>query len=91
MDGEELLFDNKADPIQSKNLSASLAHKKRLVSMREKMNARMAELKDEFKSCTWYRDNWTDDRVVVKGAHGVFKRELGPTIAIDTTYSGVLK
>jgi arylsulfatase A-like enzyme len=90
-DGKELLFDNKNDPLQTTDLAVVPAHADLLKTMREKMNTRMAELNDGFHSCTWYRDNWTDDRVVIKGAQGVFKRQLGPTIEIDTTYSGVPK
>lgn len=91
VDGTELLFDNTNDPLQAKNLTSMAAYSERLATMRKKMNTRLTELNDGFKPCTWYRDNWTDDRVVIKGAQGVFKRELGPTIPIDTNFSGVAK
>ncbi|MDE0820356.1 MAG: sulfatase [Opitutales bacterium] len=91
IDGKELLFDNKNDPTQAINLATVAEHAKLLKTMRDKMNTRMTALSDGFHTCTWYRDNWTDDRVVTEGAQGVFKRQLGPTIPIDTTYSGVKK
>jgi arylsulfatase A-like enzyme len=90
-DGRELLFDNVKDPIQAHDLGKDPSHTKRLLAMRTQMNNKLAAIKDPFQRCSWYRDNWTDDRVVIRGAHGVFKRELGATIDIDTTYSGVRK
>lgn len=90
-DDRELLFDNVKDPIQANDLVENPAHHDRLLAMRTQLNNKLAAIKDSFRECSWYRDNWTDDRVVLRGAHGVFKRELGPTIEIDTTYSGVPK
>jgi choline-sulfatase len=88
-DGKELLFDNKNDPIQSKDLASNENYQSKLKELREKMNAKMASINDEFKKCSWYRDNWTDDRVIIKGGQGEFKRELGETIKIDTMYNGL--
>lgn len=88
-DGKELLFDNVADPIQSKDLATDPAHAKKLVELREKMNAKMASINDGFQKCSWYRDNWTDNRVIVRGARGKFSRELGPTIDVDVNYRSV--
>ena len=88
-DGRELLFDNQQDPTQADDLVADPLHAARLAAMRAQMDTKMKSINDGFHSCTWYRDNWTRDRVVIRGAQGKFERQLGPTIEIDTTYSGV--
>ena len=88
-DGRELLFDNRKDPHQATDLAADPKHQAKLAELRKKMNAKMKGIGDEFKECSWYRDNWTKDRVIIKGGRGTFKRDLGPTIEIDTDYSGV--
>lgn len=76
VDGEELLFDNLNDPEQSIDLAKNPKHEKLLKTLREKMNAKMKELNDEFKPCSWYRDNWTKNREIVRAAKGPFKREM---------------
>lgn len=90
-DDKELLFDNKNDPLQSNDLAANPKHKDTLLKLRQQMNAKMKLINDDFKTCSWYRDNWTDDRVIMRAGPGVHKRELGKTIDIDITYSGVKK
>ena len=74
---------------QATDLAADPKHQAKLAELRKKMNAKMKGIGDEFKKCSWYRDNWTKDRVIIKGGQGTFKRDLGPTIEIDTDYSGV--
>jgi hypothetical protein len=32
------------------------------------LGARMASLNDTFEACTWYREHWTEDRVIVRTA-----------------------
>ena len=88
-DGQELLFDNLADPHQAKNLAGDPAHKAKLVEMSKKLRAKMAEVQDPFKNCSWYRDHWTDNRVIVKGARGVFKRDTGPNVNVDVRFRSV--
>ena len=82
-DGKELLFHNAVDPIQSKDLAADPAHAAKLKELRDQMNARMAAIGDDFQKCSWYRDNWTDNRVIMRGGRGTFKWELGPTLEVD--------
>ena len=88
-DGKELLFDNTNDPLQKTDLAAIPAHDAKLAELRRKMNAKMVAIHDDFKPCSWYRDNWTDDRVIMRSGPGEFKRELGPTIKVDTTYGSI--
>ena len=90
-DGKELLFDNKNDPLQSKDLANSPQYKEKLSELRQKMNAKLASINDEFKKCSWYRDNWTKDRVIMKAGPGVFKRALGENVEIDVNYNGLKK
>ncbi len=67
-DGSEKLFDNVADPFQTRNLiddSASAALREELRAM---LKGRMDALNDTFEACTWYRDNWTADRIILRTA-----------------------
>jgi arylsulfatase A-like enzyme len=68
VDGSELLFDNVADPWQMKNLTSDPEATPVLARFRTMLKARMADLKDTFECCTWYRDHWTADRVILRGA-----------------------
>jgi len=73
IDGKELLFDNLKDPKQTINLSdePDLSGIKSL--LKGSMAKKMRELNDEFKPCTWYRDNWTDgNRNIISSAKGDF-------------------
>jgi len=90
-DGKELLFDNRNDPLQKVDLAADTAHGDKLAELRRKMNRKMEAIHDEFKPCSWYRDQWTEDRVIMRAGPGEFKRELGPTIKVDTTYGRIPK
>jgi arylsulfatase A-like enzyme len=88
-DGKELLFDNKNDPLQKTDLTADAAHAGKLAELRRKMQAKMAAIHDDFKPCSWYRDHWTDDRVIMRAGPGEHKRESGPTIKVDTTFGHI--
>ena len=67
-DAEELLFDNAADPYQMVNLAQDPAHAGVMAEFREMLETRMAALSDGFEACTWYRDNWTEDRLILRTA-----------------------
>jgi arylsulfatase A-like enzyme len=69
-DGRELLFDNQADPCQLVNLADDPRHAERREHFRRMLKRRMAELSDTFEQCTWYRDHWTVDRNILRGARG---------------------
>ena len=69
-DRAELLFDNAADPYQRKDLSADPAHAGTMGRFRKLLKAKMASLNDTFAECTWYRENWTRDRIIIRGAKG---------------------
>lgn len=40
---------------------------------------------DTFEKCSWYRDAFTENRVIVKGARGTFHREFGADVPVETT------
>lgn len=63
-DGSELLFDNAADPYQLHNLAGSRMHQEILEHLRAFMKKRMEEIGDTNEASSWYRDNWTKDRVI---------------------------
>ncbi len=48
------------------------------------MIARMSEIGDTFEKCGWYRDYFTDNRVIVKGARGPFHRQFAPDVPLAT-------
>jgi hypothetical protein len=35
---------------------------------RKAISKKMHEIGDTFEKCTWYRDNWTNDRVILKSS-----------------------
>ena len=57
-DGKELLFDRKKDPLCKTDAAADPAYKDELARLQGIMKCKMSELKDEFKTCSWYRDHW---------------------------------
>ena len=67
-DGAELLFDNVVDPYQMHNLAGDPGHATVVSQFREMLETRMAACNDGFEACTWYRDNWTEDRVILRTA-----------------------
>lgn len=86
-DGAELLFDNRHDPYQRYNLAADANHAGRLDRFRQMLKRRMQELGDGFEKCTWYRDHWTQDRNVLRGAKGG-SHDLDALRAIVRKYFG---
>jgi arylsulfatase A-like enzyme len=68
VDGQELLFDHQADPFQTHNLVLEGTHKEVLARFRMLLKQRMGALNDTFEACTWYRDHWTEDRIIVRTA-----------------------
>ncbi len=87
MNSSELLFDNRIDPNQTTNLATNPTHSDKLAVMREKMNRKMESISDDFQTCTWYRDHWTDNRVIIRSGPGDIKRYTGKTIVVDVNYS----
>ena len=67
-DGSQLLFDRQDDPLQLRNLAADPAHAGLLTQFRTQLQERMRSLRDEFQPCTWYRDHWTEDRIILHTA-----------------------
>lgn len=64
-DRSELLFDNRADPSQLRNLAGSREHADIRQHFRAALKERMEMLGDTFELCTWYRDHGTKDRVIL--------------------------
>jgi arylsulfatase A-like enzyme len=72
-DGKELLFDNKKDPFQKSDVAADDAYSDVIKRMRKQMQNKMNLINDEFKPCSWYRDNWIyKDFSIAKAAQGKF-------------------
>jgi arylsulfatase A-like enzyme len=67
-DGSELLFDNLADPYQKKNLINAPQSAEIVSHFRTMLQKRMEALNDTFNACTWYRDRWTENRIIRRTA-----------------------
>ena len=67
-DGAELLFDNIADPLQMEDLAARREYAATLAGLRQALLQKMDSTGDTFECCTWYRDNWTVDREILRTA-----------------------
>lgn len=70
VNGVEYLFDNSIDPLQQHNLAHDPLHSQAKEYIKESMQTKMSELKDEFRECSWYGKHWTKDRIVLRGAKG---------------------
>lgn len=68
VDRKEFLFDNIEDPYQMKNLVGDPQYRDKLDYFRNLLRKKMEELSDTFEASTWYRDNWTRDRIIIKTA-----------------------
>jgi len=67
-DGSELLFDNVADPYQLRNLTPDKQYATTLRDFRNALSRKMKSIHDTFEFCTWYRDNWTKNRLILRSA-----------------------
>jgi len=67
---KELLFDNHNDPYQMKDLAGDPGHKETMDRFRAMLAEKMKSLDDTFPQSTWYRDNWTKNRIILRGARG---------------------
>lgn len=75
VDSSEHLYDNRNDPFQMNNLASDPNYSERLINMRAAMAKKMQDLNDEFKPCTWYRDQWmdpSDEYSIIAAAQGRF-------------------
>jgi arylsulfatase A-like enzyme len=68
VDSKEFLFDNIEDPYQMKNLAEDPYYKEILEYFRSLLKRKMEELGNRFEASTWYRDNWTKDRIILRTA-----------------------
>ncbi|MFB6230952.1 MAG: sulfatase [Salinibacter sp.] len=74
LDGDEYLFDHRRDPYQLNNLADDPEYRDVRDRLRNWMRGKMDELNDSFRPTTWYRDQWVEDRVILRSA----TRELEP-------------
>jgi len=63
-DRKEFLFDNREDPYQLRNLADASDHAVTMKRFRELLKTRMDALDDAFQPSSWYRDHWTNDRII---------------------------
>ena len=68
-DGKELLFDNQADPHQSRDLAENPEHQAMLARCRRQLRDKMTALNDHFPESLWYREHWiSQDRRILRTA-----------------------
>jgi arylsulfatase A-like enzyme len=72
--GEEMLFDNEADPYQMKDLADDPGHAAEMARFRKRLGELLAEADDEFLPGTAYADWFDDHRRLVQTALGPVKR-----------------
>ena len=70
-DGKELLFNNRVDPFQMKNLAEDRAHATELQHYRQVSERWRKQQNDTFEACSWYEPRWTKDRNITNTAQGV--------------------
>lgn len=64
----DFLFDDLADPLQLKNLANDPAYADKKQELRQQMLKKMEEIGDTFEACSWYKDNWVKDRLILRTA-----------------------
>lgn len=67
-DGQELLFDNLADPLQVDNLVNDAAHDDVKEQLKAAMWREMASISDSFESNSYYEKNWVENRLIKRTA-----------------------
>jgi len=67
-DGTEYLFDNISDPFQMINLIDDPKYASLADTLKDKMYSKMSSINDTFENCSYYRDNWIEDRVIKRTA-----------------------
>jgi len=64
VDGAVLLFDNKEDPSQKVNLAGRDGYRAVQDELKSRMYAEMKRVKDGFHPCSYYQENWIEDRII---------------------------
>lgn len=85
-DGKELLFDNRKDPYQMKNLAEERGQAASVAHYREQLKRWRKEHNDVFEGCTWYESRWTKDRNIVNTASGV-KQDLEKLRSLEAQWA----
>lgn len=63
-DGQELLFDNIADPLQKNNLMENPSFHGEADQLRTQMHKEMERIGDTFAPSSWYAEHWVKDRQI---------------------------
>ena len=67
-DGKKLLFDNLEDPYQMNSLAEDPAYSQIAEQMERRMREKMAAIKDTFENTSYYKENWIEDRLIMRTA-----------------------
>jgi len=82
-DSEEFLFDNRNDPRQVTNLVTDSAFADDLTRLRQWTAEKMLANHDQFKPCTWYRNEWTENQMIFRCSRCGYHREMGDDVPVD--------
>ncbi|MEG0379627.1 MAG: sulfatase-like hydrolase/transferase, partial [Eubacterium sp.] len=67
-DGQELLFDNLADPFQMNNLAGNPEYATIQAKLKAAMWDKMNKISDTFENNTYYQENWVENRLIMRTA-----------------------
>ncbi|MEG2381861.1 MAG: hypothetical protein RSB38_09215, partial [Oscillospiraceae bacterium] len=67
-DGQELLFNNIADPLQLDNLADNIEYLDLKNELKDRMLKKMAKINDTFECNTYYEKNWIENRLIMRTA-----------------------
>ncbi|MEG0942575.1 MAG: sulfatase [Angelakisella sp.] len=67
-DGQELLFDNLADPFQMNNLAGNPEYATIQAKLKAAMWNKMNKISDTFENNTYYQENWVENRLIMRTA-----------------------
>ena len=82
---QEFLFNNEDDPYQLNNLVKDPDYMNEVKHYRTLLSSWMESQEDEFQACSWYRDRWTQERNIMRGAKGGY-HDLDQLKEIILTY-----
>lgn len=67
-DGQELLFDDEADPYQMNNLIGNPDYAELAAKLKAEMYEKMNQIGDTFENNSYYEKNWVEDRLIKRTA-----------------------
>lgn len=67
-DGQEMLFDNRTDPLQMRNLAHEPEYQPLREELKDQMWTMMDRIHDTFENNSYYKEHWVRDRIILRTA-----------------------